>query len=118
VYLFYFVVYAALFDVLYGVATVLVLAVPVLGLAVASTFMNEPKALNDAVPGLMMLFILPWKAGTLWSAAQASRRAAQGESFWGAMRGTLADVRMYLTLVPIVGRVFMSRTAAKATTSF
>lgn len=109
-YVFSFVVYAAIFDLLYGVVTLLLLILPILGMAVASTFMEDHSSLDSAARGMVMLFVLPWKAATLWSASQATKRQFRGgESFIGAIRGTLGEVRLYLPLLPLVGKIFKNR---------
>lgn len=113
-YLLYFIIYATLFDMLYGLATILLLVVPVLGMAVASTFV-EDSTLDGAIPGMVMLFVLPWKGATLWSAARATKlRVRDGETFMGAIRGALVEARLYLSLMPVVGRFLRPKTLGQS----
>ena len=104
-FLFYLVAYAAIFDLIYGLAAVLLVMLPIIVLGLIVAFFDVPIS-KDVGAALVMLLIVPWKGATLWSAFQAARRAVSGASFFGAMRETLSEARAYLTLVPIVGRVF------------
>ncbi len=113
-YLFYFVIYATIFDTLYGLATMLLLAIPFLGMAVASTFF-EYSTDYGLIRATIMLSVPLWKGATLWSALRATKlRVRDGETFTGAIRATLGEARFYLSLMPVVAWLFRQKTLGRS----
>ncbi len=113
-YLFYLVIYATIFDTLYGLATMVLLAIPVLGMAVALTFF-EHSTDYGLIRAAIMLSVPFLKGATLWSALRATKlRVRDGETFTGAIRGTLGEVRLHLSFMPVVGRLFRQKTLGQS----
>ena len=67
----YFAIYAAIFEVLYGIVAVVLLVLPAVLMAIAGA---DPDSSDEARRVVMMLILVPWKGGALWSAARATRR--------------------------------------------